>query len=161
VANGGNVYKCITAGTSASSGGPSGTSADITDGTAHWKYISATPGYVTIAGMQATKFTVNNEEVDVTTKSDVPWKQLLPGAGIRSLTADCSGVFNDDESLNSLQSDVMTNNFPTLKIVSGRGDTFVATFQVVSLERTGPHNKDEQYSLKLAATGTVTYTPAA
>jgi hypothetical protein len=33
------VYECITVGTSASSGGPTGTTADITDGSAHWKYI--------------------------------------------------------------------------------------------------------------------------
>lgn len=36
---GGNVYLCTTSGTSAGSGGPSGTGSDITDGTAHWTYI--------------------------------------------------------------------------------------------------------------------------
>lgn len=36
--NAGNVYKLITVGTTASSGGPSGNAADITDGTAHWAY---------------------------------------------------------------------------------------------------------------------------
>lgn len=37
----GPMYVCITAGTSASSGaGPSGTAADITDGTAHWAYVA-------------------------------------------------------------------------------------------------------------------------
>lgn len=35
----GKCYKCITAGTSAGSGGPTGTSSDITDGSAHWQYI--------------------------------------------------------------------------------------------------------------------------
>lgn len=43
VANG-NVYQLITAGTSAGSGGPSGTGADITDGTAHWEYVAASLG---------------------------------------------------------------------------------------------------------------------
>jgi len=33
------VYECITAGTSAGSGGPTGTGSDITDGTVHWKYV--------------------------------------------------------------------------------------------------------------------------
>lgn len=32
------VYRCITAGTTASSGGPTGTGADITDGTVHWAW---------------------------------------------------------------------------------------------------------------------------
>jgi hypothetical protein len=34
--NGANLYECITAGTSASSGGPTGTAAEITDGTVTW-----------------------------------------------------------------------------------------------------------------------------
>lgn len=36
VRNGANLYECITEGTSASSGGPTGTDAVITDGTAEW-----------------------------------------------------------------------------------------------------------------------------
>jgi hypothetical protein len=35
----GKCYKCITAGTSAGSGGPTGTGSDITDNTAHWAYL--------------------------------------------------------------------------------------------------------------------------
>lgn len=35
------LYRCITAGTSAGSGGPTGTSTDITDGTVHWRFLKA------------------------------------------------------------------------------------------------------------------------
>ena len=41
VSNGGNVYTNTQAGTSSASGGPQGTSAAITDGTAKWDYVSA------------------------------------------------------------------------------------------------------------------------
>lgn len=37
--DGGRAYICITAGSSASSGGPSGIGADITDGAAHWAFL--------------------------------------------------------------------------------------------------------------------------
>lgn len=40
--NGTNVYKCTTAGTSAGSGGPSGTGSGITDNTAVWAYQAPT-----------------------------------------------------------------------------------------------------------------------
>jgi hypothetical protein len=40
----GKMYEVITAGTSAGAGGPTGTSADITDGTVHWKYV-VTPNF--------------------------------------------------------------------------------------------------------------------
>lgn len=39
VVNGGNVYKCTTAGTSAASGGPTGTTT-ATDNTVTWTYVS-------------------------------------------------------------------------------------------------------------------------
>lgn len=38
------AYQCITAGTSAGSGGPTSTSDDITDGTAHWRYLGEGTG---------------------------------------------------------------------------------------------------------------------
>jgi len=40
--NGGKAYFCTVAGTSASSGGPSGTDDDIVDGTCHWRYLGTT-----------------------------------------------------------------------------------------------------------------------
>lgn len=40
VVNGSQAYQCITQGTSASSGGPTGTGVDITDGTVHWRSIN-------------------------------------------------------------------------------------------------------------------------
>jgi hypothetical protein len=39
VSNGDNVYECTTSGTSAGSGGPTGTGVDITDNTAEWKFL--------------------------------------------------------------------------------------------------------------------------
>lgn len=39
VKNSGNCYRCIVAGTSAGSGGPTTTAVDITDGTVHWTYL--------------------------------------------------------------------------------------------------------------------------
>jgi hypothetical protein len=42
--NDGNIYRVITRGKSAGSGGPTGTGSDITDGTVHWAYAGvATP----------------------------------------------------------------------------------------------------------------------
>ena len=39
--NGGNAYQCISSGTTAASGGPTGTGLIITDGTATWTWLSA------------------------------------------------------------------------------------------------------------------------
>src|SRR3954470_11979373 len=52
VLNGGNIYQCRTGGTSAGSGGPTGTGTNITDNTAHWTFEGASEGSNTTAGSQ-------------------------------------------------------------------------------------------------------------
>jgi uncharacterized phage protein gp47/JayE len=47
--NASRTYVCITAGTSAGSGGPTTTSTDITDGTAHWRYLGEGTAYAEVA----------------------------------------------------------------------------------------------------------------
>lgn len=42
------IYICRTAGTSAGSGGPTSTSADITDNTAHWRYLGEGAAYALV-----------------------------------------------------------------------------------------------------------------
>jgi len=46
--NGGSVYEVVTAGTSASSGGPTTSGTDITDGSVHWRYLGAGDGAVDV-----------------------------------------------------------------------------------------------------------------
>ena len=46
--NAARAYVCITAGTSAGSGGPTTTASDITDGTAHWRYLGEGVGAVDV-----------------------------------------------------------------------------------------------------------------
>jgi uncharacterized phage protein gp47/JayE len=46
--NSGKVYRVITAGTSAGSGGPTTTADDITDGTVHWEHLGTGDGYVQV-----------------------------------------------------------------------------------------------------------------
>lgn len=48
VTNASRCYECITAGTSAGSGGPTTSSSNITDGTAHWKYLGEGTGAVDV-----------------------------------------------------------------------------------------------------------------
>lgn len=47
--NGGNIYLATAAGTSAGSGGPTGTGTAITDGTVTWRYIAAGTAAVSVA----------------------------------------------------------------------------------------------------------------
>jgi uncharacterized phage protein gp47/JayE len=48
VTNASRAYQCITSGTSAGSGGPTTTDLDITDNTAHWRYLGEGTGAVDV-----------------------------------------------------------------------------------------------------------------
>lgn len=48
VTNSSRIYYCITAGTSAGAGGPTTTALDITDNTAHWRYLGEGAAYAAI-----------------------------------------------------------------------------------------------------------------
>jgi hypothetical protein len=48
--NGGNTYHCTAAGTTAASGGPTGTGGSITDGTVTWAYVGAGQLFVVLMG---------------------------------------------------------------------------------------------------------------
>jgi len=161
VTNSSNIYRCITAGTSAGSGGPTGTTSDITDGTAHWKYVQpvASGLFLTVAGMRSTSMSINNEAVDVTDKGDVPWRTLL-AVGIRSMELSASGIFSNADVLNDIMTDVTNGAISNFKITSGRGDSFLGDFLVASCERSGEYNQAEQYTLSLSSSGAIAYTPA-
>ncbi|MHB8388137.1 MAG: hypothetical protein ACYDDA_10805 [Acidiferrobacteraceae bacterium] len=53
--NGGNLYICTTAGTTAASGGPTGTGTGITDGTAVWSYVAPGVASVTLSNAAVTQ----------------------------------------------------------------------------------------------------------
>lgn len=64
------VYKCVQTGTSAGSGGPTGTSSGITDGTCKWDYVSALPAVAATDG--TTKVTIEASTLDDYFTFDVP-----------------------------------------------------------------------------------------
>jgi hypothetical protein len=62
--NNGRVYVCITAGTSAASGGPTTTSANITDNQVTWRYVGESTPTFDIVGNNFTATAVNRVCID-------------------------------------------------------------------------------------------------
>jgi len=54
VSNSGNIYICTTAGTSAGSGGPTGTGTGITDGSCVWNYVESAEGRIPLDNVNVT-----------------------------------------------------------------------------------------------------------
>lgn len=115
--------------------------------------------FTTVAAMKSTGLTINNEQVDVTTKSDMPWKQLL-ACGIRSMAISLAGVLTNNQANVSLEQDALDSSrmIRNFRLISGRGDIYQGPFQIGSFARTGEYNQAEQYTAALESAGAIAYT---
>ena len=49
--------------------------------------------YATVAGLRTTQLSINGESVVITSKGSGGWRELLSGAGVRSVSVSGAGVF--------------------------------------------------------------------
>jgi len=114
--------------------------------------------FETVAGLRATRISLNAETVDVTSlESTGGWRELLGGAGLRTAAISGSGVFKDeatDERARQIFFDGETPDFQV--IVPGFG-TLEGPFQISSIEYAGTHNGEATYELSLASAGALTF----
>lgn len=116
--------------------------------------------YNTIGTMKENGLSINNEQVDVTDKSAAKTRQLLSECGINSMSISGSGFFSDDEALEDVHAAVLTGAVLNFRLISDMGDQYLGPYQVASMDRTGPHNSAEEFSLSLVSAAKITHTPA-
>ena len=79
--------------------------------------------FTTLAGLRATRVSFNAETIDVTSlESQGGWRELLSGAGVRSVSISGSGVFRDadtDERARQLFFDGVAPNFQVIWPIHG------------------------------------------
>lgn len=125
------------------------------------KMETAASTYTAVAGIRTTKFTINATSVE-STDADSPdaWKELLDGAGIKSMSISGSGVFKNStieaSVLNALLADTIKN---WQAIVPGLG-TFQGAYHIDSVEFDGNHDGEVTYSFSLSSAGEITFTAA-
>ncbi len=116
--------------------------------------------YTTLAGLRTTTWTINGEDVDVTTKDDDGWRRRLAGAGVRSLTISAAGVFQDSAAEDTVRGWAFDQSINWYQITLENGDRIEGQFQLSNYERSGEFSGAEQYSLTLNSHGQVFYTAA-
>jgi len=122
---------------------------------------ATTPGtFVTLGGLSTNGLTINNEAVDITDKGDMPWRVLLAGCGLRSMSVKGSGMVSNDSVFKQVQASILAGTILNYRLVSGAGDKFVGGFLVTSFERSGEKNNAEMFSASFESSGVPAYTPA-
>ena len=113
------------------------------------------PAYATIAGMRTTQMSVNGEAVNVTSKDSGAWRELLSGAGVRSISVAASGIFTGSTAESRLKSNAVAGLLDDYELSFESGEKMRGRFLVTRLDSAGDYNGERTYALSLESSGEV------
>jgi TP901-1 family phage major tail protein len=113
------------------------------------------PAYATVAGLRTTQMSVNGEPVNVTSKDSGGWRELLSGAGVRSVSVAGSGIFTGSAAEARLKSNALGGVIDDYELSFESGERMRGRFLVSRLDYSGDYNGERNYSLSLESSGPV------
>jgi TP901-1 family phage major tail protein len=117
--------------------------------------------FTNVGGARTISMSFNNQPVDATSASSTgQWRELIDGAGILSMDASFSGVFQDDSNDAQLQTDSFARTLRNFQIVIPDYGTFEGPFVITSVTYGGSHDGEATFELSLQSGGPVTFTGA-
>jgi TP901-1 family phage major tail protein len=121
--------------------------------------MAADGQFTTLAGLRATRVSFNAETIDVTSlESQGGWRELLAGAGVRSVSISGSGVFRDADTDERARQLFFDGEAPDFQVVIPDFGIVEGPFQVTAIEYSGSHNGEATYELSLASAGNLMFT---
>jgi len=116
---------------------------------------AAVPAFATVAGLRTTQLSVNGEAVVVTSKDSGGWRQLLSGAGVRSVSVSGAGVFTGSAAEARLRGNALAGVLDDYRLSFEGGETMTGRFLVTRLDYAGDFNGERSYTLSLESSGQV------
>src|SRR5687767_3282632 len=114
------------------------------------------PIFATVAGMRTTQMSVNGEAVNVTSKDSGGWRELLSGAGVRSLSVAASGIFTGSAAEVRIKTNALAGQIDDYELSFESGERLRGRFLVTRLDYSGDYNGERNYALSLESSGAVT-----
>lgn len=113
------------------------------------------PAYATVAGLRTTQMTINGDTVVVTHKGSGGWRELLSGAGTRSVSISGSGIFLDSVAETRLRANALAGTLDDYELSFEDGARMRGRFLVQRLDYAGDFNGERTYALALESSGAV------
>jgi TP901-1 family phage major tail protein len=113
------------------------------------------PAYATVAGMRTTQMSVNGEAVNVTSKESGGWRELLSGAGVRSVSVAASGIFLNSPQELRVKANALAGLTDDYELSFESGERLRGRFLVTRLDYSGDYNGERNYALSLESSGPV------
>lgn len=113
------------------------------------------PVFATVAGMRTTQMSVNGEAVNVTSKDSGGWRELLSGAGVRSVSVAASGIFTGSAAETRVKTNALAGQIDDYELSFESGEQLRGRFLVTRLDYSGDYNGERNYALSLESSGPV------
>lgn len=113
------------------------------------------PVYATVAGLRTTQLSVNGEAVAITSKDSGGWRELLSGAGVRSVSVSGAGVFTGSVAEQRVKSNALAGVIDDYQLSFESGERMSGRFLVTRLDYAGDYNGERSYTFSLESSGPV------
>lgn len=111
--------------------------------------------YDIVAGLRTTQMSVNGDTVVVTHKGSGGWRELLSGAGTRSISVSASGIFLDSAAEGRVRGNALAGTLDDYELSFEDGTRMQGRFLVQRLDYAGDFNGERTYALQLESSGPV------
>lgn len=113
------------------------------------------PAYQTVAGLRTTQMSINGDTVIVTHKGSGGWRELLSGAGTRSVSVSAAGIFLGSTAENAVRIHALAGTLDDYELSFEDGEKLRGRFLVQRLDYAGDFNGERNYTLQLESSGPV------
>jgi TP901-1 family phage major tail protein len=113
------------------------------------------PTYNTVAGLRTTQMSINGETVVVTSKDSAGWRELLSGAGSRSVSVSAAGIFLGSAAEAAIRANALAGTLDDYQLSFEDGEKMQGRFLVARLDYAGDFNGERNYTLQLESSGEV------
>ena len=113
------------------------------------------PVYTTVAGLRTTQLSINGEGIVITSKGSGGWRELLSGAGVRSVSVSGAGVFTGSAAEVRIKANALSGMLDDYELSFESGERLRGRFLVARLDYAGDFNGERSYTLALESSGAV------
>lgn len=111
--------------------------------------------YQTVAGLRTTQLSVTGDTVVITNKGSGGWRELLSGAGVRSVSVSAAGIFLGSTAESQIRAAALAGTLADYELSFEDGDKLRGQFLVQRLDYAGDFNGERNYTIQLESSGPV------
>ena len=113
------------------------------------------PAWTTLAGLRTTQLSINADTVVITNKGSGGWRELLSGAGVRSVSLSGAGVFSGSAAEARVKASALSGVLDDYQVSFEGGERLTGKFLITRLDYAGDFNGERTYTLALESSGAV------